>query len=96
MRKGKDFFDRFGERLDIPRAALPGGFSLSLSGQGELLVEGCRRISEYGDTKIRLLLSNTELEIKGEALLCTSFVGERLVICGRICSLAFEEVRCED
>ena len=33
MPKKRDFLARFGERLDIPREALPGGFGLTLSGQ---------------------------------------------------------------
>ena len=92
MRKRKDLFDRFGARLDIPREVLPGGFSLSLSGQRELLVEGCRQILEYGDQKIRLLLKKAVLQIEGERLLCTVFSEEKLVICGVISALSFEGV----
>jgi sporulation protein YqfC len=92
MRKRKDFFARFGERLDIPREALPGGFGLSLSGQNELSVRGCHRILEYGDACIRLLLDKLSLRVEGEKLLCTVFVGDQLVIRGRITALRFEEV----
>lgn len=93
MRKRKDLFARVGERLDIPREALPGGFGLSLSGQNELSVRGCRRILEYGENCIRLLLGKTALTVDGKDLLCTTFAPEILVIRGHIRMLSFEEVR---
>ena len=93
MRKRKDLLARFGERLDIPREALPGGFGLSLSGQNELSVRGCRRILAYGESCIRLLLDKRVLAVEGEGLLCTAFAPELLVICGHICVLRFEGVK---
>ena len=93
MQRKKDFFARMGERLDLPREALPGGFGLSLSGQNELSVRGCRRILEYEETCICLLLDGVVLSVKGEGLLCTTFAAESLVISGHISLLSFEEVK---
>ena len=91
MPKKRDFLARFGERLDIPREALPGGFGLTLSGQNELSVRGCRRILEYGSECIRLSLGGTVLSITGEGLLCSFFSAETLTVCGYIRVLALEE-----
>ena len=63
MRKKKELLARIGERLDIPREALPGGFGLTLSGQNELTVRGCRRILHYGEDCIRLSLGKTVLRM---------------------------------
>ncbi|MBQ8357932.1 MAG: YabP/YqfC family sporulation protein [Clostridia bacterium] len=91
MRRRKEFLARFGERLDIPREALPGGFGLSLSGQNELTVRGCRRILSYGSECIRLSLGRTALSVTGERLLCTVFEAGNVTVEGRICAIAFEE-----
>ena len=91
MRKKHDFLSRLGERLDIPREALPAGFGVILSGRGELTVRGSRRILSYGEENIRLLLTGTVLSIKGKALLCTAFGSESMTVCGRICAIEFEE-----
>ena len=69
MRKKHDFWARLGERLDIPREALPAGFGVTLSGRGELTVRGSRQILSYGEENIRLLLTGGVLSIKGEELL---------------------------
>lgn len=91
MRKKHDFLARFGERLDIPREALPGGFGITISGRNELTVRGGRRILSYGEQNIRLLLANEILSIKGEGLLCTAFGSENMTVCGRISTIEFEE-----
>ena len=92
MRKKQDFFTRFGERLDIPREALPGGFGLTLSGRSELTVRGCKRILEYGSTAILLSLGKDAVRISGEDLFCTVFAAESVTVCGHITSFSFEEV----
>lgn len=93
MRKKEGFLGRFGERLDIPREALPGGFGLTLSGQSELTVRGCRRILEYSTDLILLLLSGVVLEISGEGLLCRVFTPERITVCGRVSAICFKEAK---
>ena len=90
MRRKKDFLARFGERLDIPREALPGGFGLSLSGQNELTVRGCRRILSYGPECIRLSLGKTVLSVRGKRLLCTQFEAGTVTVQGWICGIELE------
>ena len=90
MRRKKEFLARVSERLDIPREALPGGFGLSLSGQNELTVRGCRRILSYGSECIRLSLGKTVLSLEGEGLLCTVFEARTVTVQGWICTIRFE------
>lgn len=96
MRKRKELLARLGERLDIPREALPGGFGLTLSGQSELTVRGCRRILHYGEDCIRLSLGKTVLSVMGERLLCTAFGGGTVTVGGHICGLVFEGRECRN
>ena len=96
MRKKKELLARIGERLDIPREALPGGFGLTLSGQNELTVRGCRRILHYGEDCIRLSLGKTVLSVMGEGLLCTAFGGGTVTVGGHICGILFGGGACAD
>ena len=92
MRQKKDFFARFGEKLDIPREVLPFGFSLSLSGQEELTVQGCGRILVYESERISLLVGRrTVLHVVGKKLLCVSFGAGSVTVRGDILELRFEK-----
>lgn len=90
MRRKKEFFTRFGQRLDIPREALPGGFGLSMSGQNELTVRGCRKILSYGADCILLSLGRVDLRVEGEELLCTVFEAGSVTVQGVVCKVSFE------
>ena len=91
MPKKRDFFARFGAKLDIPREALPGSFGLTLAGQQELVVRGCQKILAYGKTCISLKVGKTVLNIRGEELFCTAFGAGCVTVTGRIISLVFGE-----
>jgi sporulation protein YqfC len=91
MRRKKEFFTRFGERLDIPREVLPGGFGLSMSGQNELTVRGCRQILSYAADCILLSLGKIALRVEGEDLLCTVFEAGNVTVQGLICRVSFDE-----
>lgn len=92
MRRKRDFFGELWQRLDIPREALPGGFGAILSGQGELIVRGCRRILAYSEQQIKLLLCGRRvLCVEGAGLLCAAFQAGGVTITGEITALRFEE-----
>ena len=91
MPKKRDFLARFGAKLDIPREALPGSFGLTLSGQEELVVRGCKKILSYGRACISLAVGKTVLNIQGEELLCAAFGAGCVTVTGRIMTLSFEE-----
>ena len=94
MRKRRSFLERLGEKLDIPQEALPGGFSVTLSGRGCVRVHGCVRVLSYEEERICLELCGSVLIISGERLIFTSFSGGELEISGVVYALAFEEA-CE-
>ena len=91
MRQKKEMLRRFGERLDIPREILPGGFSLVLSGTRELTVNGCGRILEYGKEQITLRVGKKILRVAGRDLLCAAFGGGNMTVTGEIAALTFEK-----
>ena len=91
MRRKRGLIARFGERLDIPREILPGGFSLVLSGTRELTVSGCGRILEYSDARISLLVGKKILRVAGSNLLCAAFGGGSVTVTGEIAALLFEK-----
>ncbi|MBQ3057139.1 MAG: YabP/YqfC family sporulation protein [Clostridia bacterium] len=93
MPKKVGFLTRFGAKLDIPREALPGSFGMTLSGQHELVVRGCKKILSYDKECIALALGKTALEIHGEKLFCTAFGARCVTVTGRIVSLTFEEAK---
>jgi sporulation protein YqfC len=92
MQKGKDFFERLGERLDIPREALPGGFGLTLSGGSELVVRGCRRILRYEAEEICLSVGKTALTVRGKGLFCSAFGAGSVTVTGEIAAIYLSEV----
>ena len=83
----RDFAARLAARLDIPRELLPGGFGLSLAGDRELTVRGCRRILSYEEARIALAVGGTVLTVTGAALYCSAFSGGAVTITGRITGL---------
>lgn len=90
MSEKKDFLARFGARLDLPREALPGGFSLLLSGQGELCVRGRVRILSYKEDEVLLLVEKRRIRVLGKGLLCASFEKENMRIIGTVMGVNFE------
>ena len=90
MSEKRDLLTRFGARLDLPREALPGGFSILLSGQGELLVRGRARILSYKENEIKLLLEKRKLRVLGKRLFCASFEKENMRIIGTVTGVIFE------
>ena len=83
----RDFAARIAAKLDIPREVLPGGFSLSLVGEGELTVRGCKRILLYQDDRIEFAVGKTVLSVLGNALYCTSFAGGAVTVTGKITAI---------
>lgn len=86
----RDLFSRFGARLDLPREALPGGFSVLLSGQDELFIRGRVRILSYKEDEIVLLVEKRRVRVVGKALFCASFEKENMRIIGTVTGVNFE------
>lgn len=54
-----------------------------------LTVSGCKRISEYSDTRVRLLLREFELTAVGAGLTVHTYCGDEIEIRGRIEAVYF-------
>ena len=83
----RDLAAKFAARFDIPRALLPGGFAISMAGDSELTVRGCKRILSYEETEILLAVGGTVLRVMGQELYCSAFSGGALTLTGKITGL---------
>ena len=90
MKEKKDLLERLGVHLDLPREALPRGFSVLLSGQGELCVQGRARILSYKEDEIVLLIEKKRMRVVGKQLFCASFERENVRIIGTVMGVIFE------
>ena len=90
MSEKKNLLARFGARLDLPREALPGGFSLLLSGQGEFFARGRVKILSYSENEILLLIEKRKIRVMGRKLFCASFEKENMRIIGTVTGVIFE------
>ena len=89
MSKGKDLFARISSYLDLPPEALPGGFSLLLSGERELCVRGRAIICSYHDKRIVISVGKHMLCVRGESLFCAELSSEKMLISGTITGIFF-------
>ena len=91
MREKKDFRKRIGAYLDLPLEGLPGGFSVLLSGNRALCVQGKAMILTYTDEQIGLRVGKHVLRIQGNGLFCAELTGEKLLINGTVTALFLEK-----
>ncbi len=82
---------RLGDALDIPYDVLQGGCTVELRGNGEAYVSGCRKIIDFTDITVRLSMSDYDLVIEGESLVCPGFGAGKMAISGRIKRISFED-----
>ena len=90
MREKKDVLARIAARLDLPREALPGGFSVLLSGES-LCIQGRAAILTYGKECILLCVGKRRLRVQGRGLFCAELAAERVLINGHVKGLFWEE-----
>lgn len=91
MREKKDFRKRVSAYLDLPLEALPGGFSVLLSGDREICVQGNAVIRSYTDEQIVLSIGKRVLCIKGKGLFCAELISGKLLINGTVSGLFLEK-----
>ena len=87
MREKKNFFGRIGDYLNIPEGVLPGDFSVLLSGDRVLCVQGKLRISAYSEERIVLCVGKHELCVEGKGLFCAELAAEKILINGTVTAL---------
>lgn len=87
MHEKKELFSRIGAYLDLPCEALPGGFSVLLSGDHTLCVQGEVDIRFYTEEEIHLCLGKRVLLVTGSKLFCAELDRGKLLINGTVTGL---------
>lgn len=80
---------RVEQALELPAGTLTDHLRGELIGNRRLVLEGCRRMLEYEDDRIRLDTAGGELRLLGQGLCVEQFSQEGTVITGRLLSLEF-------
>jgi sporulation protein YqfC len=83
-KKKERLSERFCRRFDLPADIVSGGLTLELRGRSNLLLCGCREILAYSTERIRLRLSNGQIEIWGRSLVMTVYYEGQTGIDGEI------------
>ena len=78
-------------KLDFPPDMFEGGMRVELRGRNSLLVHGCRRILHYAPDEMRLKMKSCTLCIKGERLICHSYLAGAVGIEGKIEGICFND-----
>ncbi len=68
--------------------------SVILRGRESAVISGCRRILQYGERKICLLVGRRRLCVMGESLICTSFCAGSVTVEGEISGIRYCDAAC--
>jgi sporulation protein YqfC len=82
--KYSDILDSISRGLDLPQDAVSGYAHIEISGNREVIVDGCQGVIEYGDTAIVLNTGRLNLRVCGCDLTIVSMLNSQTVIRGRI------------
>lgn len=89
-KKGGKAAEYIGRALEMPPGTLTRTCNMQISGNREVLVDGCRGLIEYGDEKIRINAGNGTVQFCGRGLEIKSLSDTTAVIAGFILSVEFE------
>ena len=84
MGKKRKILQAFADGLDLPTQSLPGLPVAELWGDGRVLIENHRGITQYSREEIQVKVSYGELTICGSSMELTMMTGEQLLITGKI------------
>lgn len=88
-KKNGSLIERVGDELDFPAGAMPGTAHIEISGNREVIVEGCKGVLEYDEKTIRLNTGKLILRLEGSELTISALQAEQAIIRGNILSLDF-------
>ncbi len=77
------------QALELPPGVLSGSARLELTGNRQVVVEGCRGIQEYEEGLIRLSTSSGIIRFMGRGLIMNRLTDDCAVITGYILSVEF-------
>lgn len=81
--------EKLGQVLELPPGTLTRGAHIELSSNREALVDGCRGVLEYDETKIRLNVGDGTVQFIGRTLEIRSLTQNQAVIAGFIRTIEF-------
>lgn len=62
---------------------------IEMSGNREIIIDGCKGVVEYSENSIKLNLGETVLTLSGNGLIINSFDSSIVVITGQISDISF-------
>lgn len=74
---------------DIPADLFSQGMTLEMRGRNELLLCGCREITEYSESVVRVVQGSCNIVVGGRRLSMSSFSEGRISVTGEIDYLDF-------
>ncbi len=87
--KRKTVSEKVEKALDIPVGALSKAARMEVSGNRQVLIEGCRGIVKYDEDQIQVRTADGTVRFTGRELCMTSLNPACAVITGRLLSLEF-------
>ena len=82
--------ERLYKKFDLPAEAISSS-SVTITGRGEAVVCGCKRIAVFTSELIRLEMKEYDIVFEGAYLNCPSYGGGRIVLSGIFKSVSYEE-----
>ena len=87
--RGERILESIGRNLDLPQDAVSGYAHIEISGNKEVIIEGCQGVLEYGDTFISINTGKLTVKICGCELTIISMQNSQAIIRGIITGLEY-------
>ncbi len=84
MRQGRNWMERIADGMDLPGQPLPGQPIVELAGEGRVLIENHRGVTQYSSDSICIRVCYGYVNVSGEGLVLSRMTREQLIISGRI------------
>lgn len=89
-RRAAEYTSMLAAGMDLPPDAMMGNAHIEILGNTELNVDGHRGVLAYGDTCVKLSLSDRILVIEGERLLLRNLTPDGATVTGSLRSITYE------
>ena len=88
-RHKEEIIKKFTEEMQIPESAITDSFKIEFRGNSDIIIEGCKGIIDYEETKISLNLGKMIVRFGGAELEISSFFEEQAIIKGTVVTMDF-------
>lgn len=88
-RNKEEIIKKFTEEMQIPESAITDSFKIEFRGNSDIIIEGCKGIIDYEETKISLNLGKMIVRFGGAELEISSFFEEQAIIKGTVVTMDF-------